>query len=69
MVKYWLPITANLLPMHLNILAGHNFQILLSTNDLPIVTNALFLLPMFCHDKTNYLFLPIWTNHDWKKFC
>ena len=48
MVKYWLPITANHLPMDLNILAGHNFQIFLSTNDLPIVDNALLLLAMFC---------------------
>ena len=26
-----------LLPMHLNILADHNFQILYSTNDLPMI--------------------------------
>ena len=46
MVKYWLPIPANLLSMHLYILTGHNFHILTSTNDLPIVTNELYLLPM-----------------------
>ena len=51
--------------MHLNILVGHNFQILLSNNDLPTVTNALFLLPMFCHCKIKYLFLPICANHDY----
>ena len=32
--------------MHLYILTGHNFHILTSTNDLPIVTNELYLLPM-----------------------
>ena len=47
LVKYWLQIPANLLPMHLYILEGHNFHILISTNDLPIVTNALYLLPLF----------------------
>ena len=41
MVKYWLPITANLLPMHLNILVGHNFQILLY-QWFTYVVNALF---------------------------
>ena len=35
------------LPMHLYILAGHNYHILISTNDLPIATDAFFLLPMF----------------------
>ena len=40
LVKYWLAIIANLLPMHLHILEGHNFQIFISTNDLPIVTYA-----------------------------
>ena len=34
--------------MHLNILTDHNFQIFLSTYDLPIVNNALLLLQMFC---------------------
>ena len=29
---------ANLLPMHLCILAGQNVNILISTNDLPVVT-------------------------------
>ena len=48
LVKFWVPITADFLPMHLNILAGHNFEILISLNDLPIATYALFLLPMFC---------------------
>ena len=33
--------------MHVNILEGQNFLALISTNDLPIVTNALYLLPMF----------------------
>ena len=39
---------ANLLPMDLYILAGHNFHILICYYDLPIVTNALCLLPMYC---------------------
>ena len=43
--------------MHLNVLAGHNFQILLSTNDLPIVTNALFLCQ--CFAICFYQFVPI----------
>ena len=30
----------------IGILAGRNFHILISTNDLPIIANALFLLPM-----------------------
>ena len=33
--------------MHLYILEDQNFHILISTNDLPIITNALHLLPMF----------------------
>ena len=33
-VKYWLPIIANL---------GHNFHILISTNDLSFTTNAFHL--------------------------
>ena len=69
MVKYWLPITANLLSMHLYILTGHNFHILTSTNDLPIVTNELYLLPMFWQRFANvkkricfYQFVPTMTG-------
>ena len=61
MVKYWLPITANLLTMPVYILEGQNFHILISNNDLTVVTNALYLLPMFCQyfADVKYLFLPI----------
>ena len=45
--KILLPITADLLLIDLYILEGHNFHILISTNELPIVTDALYLLPMF----------------------
>ena len=69
MVKYWLPITANLLSMHLYILTSHNFHILTSTNDLPIVTNELYLLPMFWQRFANvkkricfYQFVPTMTG-------
>ena len=46
--KKMLSATANLLPIHLYILVFQNLHILISTDDLSIVTNALYLLPMFC---------------------
>ena len=39
---------ANILPIHLYILVFQNLHILISTDDLSIVTNALYLLPMLC---------------------
>ena len=39
LVKYWLLITANLVPIHLYIVAGHSFHIMISTNDLSAFTN------------------------------
>ena len=44
---------ANILPIHLYILVFQNLHILISTNDLSIVTNALYLLPMFYHALLN----------------
>ena len=47
--------------MPVYILEGQNFHILISNNDLTVVTNALYLLPMFCQyfADVKYLFLPI----------
>ena len=71
LVKYWLPITANFLSMHFYILEGHNFHILISTNDLSIITNALYLLPMFCQCKVLsicfYEFVPIMIGKNFVK--
>ena len=58
--------------MHLYILAVHNCHIMISTNDLQIVTNALFLLPIFCQCKvfvlTN-LYQPWLVKKLLKTFC
>ena len=53
--------------MHLYVLEVHNFHILISTIDLPIVTNALKLLPMFCQKFLFYQFVPIMTDKDFIK--
>ena len=50
LVKYWLQISADFLYSFFYILEGHTFHIyiLIFNNDIPIVTNALYLLPIFC---------------------
>ena len=47
LAKYRLSVTTNLLPMHLHILAGHNFHILISKICNRIYVNHQ-LLPMHC---------------------
>ena len=52
LLKYWLPVTASLY-LCIYIFWKVRVSILISTNDLPIVANALYLLPMFCQYFAN----------------
>lgn len=64
LVIYWLPVTANFLPMHSYTLVCHAFHILISNSDLPVDTNVTYLLLMFYRIKmiNFYNFCKLWCN-------